>query len=69
MAGRLMKLPAAPGQYDAADQARIRAAIEQADAQTVKRSVAVTYLLLSQPDGTVGKLTVNSSVAVIWTAL
>jgi hypothetical protein len=31
--------------------------------------VATTYLLLAKPDGTVGKLTVNSSGVLTWTAL
>lgn len=64
-----MKLSGAPPKYDAGDQARMRGALEQADAQNVKSAVAVTYLLMTKPDGTVGRLTINSSGAPIWTAL
>ena len=64
-----MKLAAAPIQYDPADQARLRGALEQADTQNLKRGAALPYLLLAKPDGTVGKLTVNSSGALAWTAL
>ena len=64
-----MKLAPAPAAYDPADQARVRAQIERADAQNLKRGVAATYLLLAKADGTVGKLTVNSSGALTWTAL
>ena len=41
-----MKLAPAPPQYDPADQARVRAEIERADAQNVKRGVAAPFLLL-----------------------
>lgn len=64
-----MKLAPAPPQYDPADQARVRAEIERADRQNLKRGAAAPFLLLSKPDGTVGKLTVNSSGALSWTAL
>jgi hypothetical protein len=64
-----MKLAPAPPIYDAADQARVRAEIERADAQNLKRGVASTYLLLRKADGTVGKLTVNSSGVLTWSAL
>lgn len=56
-------------QYDQADEARFRRDVELADAQNLKRSAAVTYILMSKPDGTVGKLTINSSGSPIWTAL
>lgn len=64
-----MKLSAPPTQYDAADQARVRGDLERADNQNLKRGVAATYLLMTKPDGTVGKLTINSSGVPIWTAL
>lgn len=64
-----LKLGKAPSDYDGADQARMRAAIERADGQNLKRDVATTYLLLSKPDGTVGKLTVNSAGVLTWTAI
>ncbi len=64
-----MRLAAAPARYDPADQARLRGALEQADADNLKRGVALPHLLLTKPDGTVGKLTVNGAGAVIWTAL
>lgn len=64
-----MKLAPAPPIYDAADQARLRAEIERADGQNLKRNAATTYLLLSKLDGTVGKLTVNGSGVLVWTAL
>jgi hypothetical protein len=64
-----VKLASAPAQYDPADQARLRGALERADADNVKRGVAQPFLLLSKPDGTVGKLTVNSAGALVWTAL
>ena len=64
-----MKIAPAPPIYDPADQARMRAEIERADAQNLKRGVAASYLLLSKPDGTVGKLTVNSSGVLVWTAI
>ena len=64
-----MKLAPAPAQYDPADQARVRAEIEKADALNLKRGAAAAFLLLSKPDGTVGKLTVNSSGVLIWSAL
>lgn len=64
-----MKLAPAPPIYDPADQARVRAEIERADAQNLKRGVAATYLLLKTATGTVGKLTVDSSGALRWTAL
>ncbi len=64
-----MKLPAAPPSYDPADQSRLRGALERADEQTLKRGMAQPFLLLSKPDGTVGKLTVNSAGVLTWTAL
>jgi hypothetical protein len=64
-----VKLAVAPGAYDRSDQAQMRGALERADQQTIKRGVAEPFLLLSKPDGTVGKLSVNSSGTVIWTAL
>lgn len=64
-----MKLPAAPQAYDASDQARLRGALERADAQTLKRGVAESFLLLKKPDGTVGKVTVTSGGSLVWTAL
>ena len=64
-----LKLPKAPGQYDRDDQAAMRGAIERADAQNLKRGVAVTYILLSKADGTVGKLTVNGAGVLVWTAI
>lgn len=64
-----MRLAAAPARYDAADQARLRGALEQADAENLKRGVALPFVLLSKPDGTVGKLAVDGSGAVIWTVL
>lgn len=64
-----MKLAPAPAAYDAADQARMRAEIERADAHNLKRGAATTYILLSKPDGTVGKLTVNSAGVPTWTAI
>jgi hypothetical protein len=64
-----MKLAPAPPAYDAADQARLRAEIERADAQNLKRGAATTYLLLSKPDGTVGKLTVDGAGVLTWTAI
>ena len=64
-----MKLATTPAKYDPADQARLRGALEQADAENLKRGAAQPFLLLSKPDGTVGKLTVNGSGVVTWTAL
>lgn len=64
-----MKLAPAPPVYDPADQARVRAEIERADGQNLKRGVAAAYILLSKPDGTVGKLTVNGSGVLTWTAI
>jgi hypothetical protein len=62
-------LAAAPAKYDPADQARLRGALERADAENLKRGTAQAFLLLAKPDGTVGKLTVNGSGVVVWTAL
>ena len=64
-----VKLPKAPAAYDPRDQAQLRDAIERADAQNLKRGAATTYILLSKPDGTVGKLTVNGSGVLTWTAI
>jgi hypothetical protein len=64
-----MKLAAAPPTYDPGDQSRLRGALEQADAENLKRGIAQPYLLLSKPDGTVGKLTVDGTGAVSWTVL
>jgi hypothetical protein len=64
-----VKLSPAPILYDPADQARLRAELERADAQNLKRGAAAPFLLLSKPDGTVGKLTVTSGGALVWTAL
>ncbi len=64
-----MKLAAPPPKYDPADQSRLRGVLERADADNLKRGVAQAYLLLSKPDGTVGRLTVDGTGAVIWTAL
>lgn len=48
----------------------MRRALEQADGQSVKKGVAVTYLLLAASDnGTVGKLTVTSAGVLSWAAL
>jgi hypothetical protein len=64
-----VKLSSAPPLYDPADQVRLRAELERADAQNLKRGVAAPFLLLAKPDGTVGKLTVTSGGALVWTAL
>lgn len=64
-----MKLAAAPAVYDAGDQARARAALERADADNLKRGVALPFLLLKKPDGTVGRLCVDNTGAITWTAL
>lgn len=64
-----MKLAVAPPAYSQADQAQMRGALALADDQNLKRQTAVTFLLMSKPDGTVGRLTVNSSGNLIWTAL
>lgn len=64
-----LKLPKPPGGYDREDQAQTRGALERADAQNLKRGTAVTYLLLSRADGTVGKLTVNGSGVLTWTPI
>lgn len=64
-----MKLASAPAQYDPGDQSRLRGALEQADADNLKRGVAQPYLLLAKPDGTVGKLSVNGAGTLTWTAL
>lgn len=64
-----MKLAPAPPTYDPADQTRVRAEVERADAQNLKRGVAASHILLSKPDGTVGKLTVNDAGVLTWTPL
>lgn len=64
-----MKLPTPPFEYDRNDQSRMRGELEVADGQNIKRQSSVTYLLMSKADGTVGKLTINSSGTPIWTAL
>jgi hypothetical protein len=64
-----VKLAAAPPTYDPGDQSRLRGALERADADNLKRGVAQPYLLLSKPDGTVGKLAVDGAGALSWTAL
>jgi hypothetical protein len=64
-----MKLATAPAKYDSGDQARVRAAVEDADRQNLKRGVAASFLLMTKPDGTVGRLTIDSSGTPIWTAL
>jgi hypothetical protein len=64
-----LKLASVPAQYDAADQARLRGALERADGETLKRGVAQPFLLLSKPDGTVGKLAVDNAGVLSWTAL
>lgn len=64
-----MKLSTPTPSYDAGDQARMRGALQRADAENVKRSAAVDFVLMTKPDGTVGRLTINSSGAPIWTAL
>ena len=65
-----MKLAPAPTAYDPADQARVRAEVERADGQNLKRGVAAPYLLLAASDnGRVGKLTVNSSGVLTWKVL
>lgn len=47
----------------------MRGAIEDADQQNLKLGVSRDHYLLSKPDGTVGKLTVNGSGVLVWTAL
>ncbi len=64
-----MKLPVAPQQYDAGDQARLRGALERADDQSLKRGAAQPYLLLASPNGTVWKGVIDNSGALSWTAL
>lgn len=64
-----LKLPKAPAGYERDDQAQVRGALERADSQNLKRGAAVTYILLSKADGTVGKLTVNGSGVLTWTAI
>ena len=64
-----MKLAPAPPQFDPADQARVRAEIERADGRSLKRDVAAPFLLLTKPDGTVGKLTVSNAGVLAWTPL
>jgi hypothetical protein len=64
-----MNLGTAPRQYDAASEAKLRADLERILATCVQRGVSITYLLMSKPDGTVGKLTINAGGTPIWTAL
>jgi hypothetical protein len=64
-----LKLPVASATYSPADQAQMRGAIERADAQNLKRDAALPFVLLSKPDGSVGKLTVDNLGALHWTAL
>lgn len=64
-----LKLATPPSAYDRNDQAKMRGAIEDADQQNLKLGVSRDHYLLSKPDGTVGKLTVNSSGVLVWTAL
>ena len=64
-----MRLATPPPAYDRDDQAQLRGALERADQQNLKRGTAEPFLLLSRPDGTVGRLSVDRSGAVIWTAL
>jgi hypothetical protein len=64
-----VKLAAPPQDYDARDQAQMRGTLERADQQNLKRGVALPFLLLSKPDGTVGKLTVSNAGVLSWTAL
>lgn len=64
-----MKLAAAPSKYDPRDQAQMRGAIERADALNMKANVAVDFVLLRRPDGTVGKLTVDNANALSFAPL
>jgi hypothetical protein len=64
-----MKLPAAPPAYDQTDQAQMRREMLTADKENLKRQSSETYILMSKPDGTVGKLTINAGGTPIWTAL
>jgi hypothetical protein len=57
-----MKLARPPEKYDAGDQARMRGEIERADDNSLKRTEAAPYLLLSATDnGSTMKVTVTSA--------
>jgi hypothetical protein len=64
-----VKLPVAPAQYDPGDQARLRGALERADDQSLKRGVALPFLLLASANGTVWKGVIDNAGALSWTAL
>jgi hypothetical protein len=64
-----VKLATAPAAYDRGDQAQLRGALERADQQNLKRGTAEPFVLLSKPDGTVGRLSVDAGGTVVWTAL
>ena len=64
-----MKLATPPQAYDPGEQAQLRGQLERADAQNLKTNAAVPHLLITKPDGTVGKLTIDSTGNVTWAAL
>jgi hypothetical protein len=64
-----LKLAKAPEGYSASDQAQLRGQIEREDAQNIKKNTAVPHLLITKPDGTVGRLTIDSTGNPKWAAL
>lgn len=64
-----LKLASAPAQYDPRDQSLMRGALLAEDKANLKVSVAVTFLLMKRPDGTVGRLTVDNTNALSFTPL
>jgi hypothetical protein len=64
-----MKLATPPAKYDSSDQAQMRGTLEREDANNLKKGSSVPFILMSKPDGTVGRLTINGAGVPIWTAL
>ena len=63
-----MKLSSAPLKYEPGDQARMRQAIQDADAQNVKKQTAQPAIYLTATDtGATMKMTVNAAGVMTWT--
>lgn len=64
-----MILGSPPPVYDPKNEAQMRAALERADQQNLKRGVAASEWLLQAPNGTVYRGTISNAGALTWTAL
>ncbi len=68
-----MNLPAAPAEYDRAEEARLREALRRADGENHKRGrdveVGAARLVLTAPNGARWVLSVSNAGAAVFTSI